>query len=231
MRPVSNVGKSMTRYRLSDDLSFCLVDERPIFLDLRGDRYFRLSGQIEKMFLRWVSGESMEAGDLALLIERRILEADLSGVMHPGRSVRHPRVSVLELPAAAGAGVFTFLEVFYLVLLTRIQLKTIGFSATARRALSLSSEPPKRNDDSDVSQHSNAAQDFLSSRRLVPLNTSCLLDSLAMARFIKRRQLDVTVVIGVTDNPFRAHCWVQASDVILSDALGNVRIYTPIKVL
>lgn len=221
----------MNRYRLSDDLSFCLVDERPIFLDMRGDRYFRLSGQVEKAFLRWLCGEVIAVKDLAPLIERKILTADPPDSTHTIRSAQHPRLSVLESPVTASAGILTFLEVLSLVFLTQLQLKTIGFTATARRALRLSSELAEKNDNFHVLQASSAAQSFLSARKLVPLNTCCLLDSLAMARFLKRRRLNVNVIIGVTDNPFRAHCWTQTADVLLSDAIGNVRIYSPIRVL
>jgi len=38
-------------------------------------------------------------------------------------------------------------------------------------------------------------------------------------------------VFGVKLNPFSAHCWVQAGDIVLNDAIDHVTIHTPILVV
>ena len=59
----------------------------------------------------------------------------------------------------------------------------------------------------------------------------CLLDSIALVRFLARRGLYAQLVFGVTDDPFSAHCWVQAGDLVLNDTVGDVSAHTPIRVI
>lgn len=52
-----------------------------------------------------------------------------------------------------------------------------------------------------------------------------------MIIFLARRRLHASIVFGVTGDPFGAHCWVQTSDLVLSDTLGNATGHTPIRVV
>lgn len=58
----------------------------------------------------------------------------------------------------------------------------------------------------------------------------CLHDSLTLLGFLVSEGWHPNWVIGVTTQPFRAHAWVQAGDLVLSDLHENVRRYTPILV-
>lgn len=58
----------------------------------------------------------------------------------------------------------------------------------------------------------------------------CLHDSLSLLNFLGAEGWRPNWVIGVTTQPFRAHAWVQAGDLVLSDLHENVRRYTPILV-
>jgi hypothetical protein len=58
----------------------------------------------------------------------------------------------------------------------------------------------------------------------------CLHDSLSLLNFLGAEGWRPHWVIGVTTQPFRAHAWVQAGDLVLSDLHENVRRYTPILV-
>ncbi|WP_258078244.1 lasso peptide biosynthesis B2 protein [Xanthomonas arboricola] len=77
----------------------------------------------------------------------------------------------------------------------------------------------------------DAASVFRRARVWVPVEMRCLLDSVALARFLRRRQLDAQVVFGVALDPFSAHCWVQTGDLVLNDTVGNVHAHTPIRVV
>jgi hypothetical protein len=70
--------------------------------------------------------------------------------------------------------------------------------------------------------------------RLRPLmltaHDRCLHDSLTLLAFLGAEGWRPNWVIGVTTQPFRAHAWVQAGDLVLSDLHENVRRYTPILV-
>ncbi|MGH8293945.1 MAG: lasso peptide biosynthesis B2 protein [Steroidobacteraceae bacterium] len=69
---------------------------------------------------------------------------------------------------------------------------------------------------------------FLHYRPLFPWDYRCLFDSLALIRFLSRFNLYPDWVFGVQDDPFRAHCWVQAGGRVLNDDLEHVRSYTAI---
>nr|WP_263010236.1 lasso peptide biosynthesis B2 protein [Stenotrophomonas maltophilia] len=77
----------------------------------------------------------------------------------------------------------------------------------------------------------DSAAAFRRARPYVPTETVCLLDSIALVRFLARRGLYAQLVFGVTDDPFSAHCWVQAGDLVLNDTVGDVSAHTPIRVI
>jgi hypothetical protein len=76
-----------------------------------------------------------------------------------------------------------------------------------------------------------AATAFCAARRWVPIRPICLLDSLALLQFLGRRRLPADLVFGVKLNPFSAHCWVQAGDVILNDHVEFAQRHTQILVV
>ncbi|WP_425259076.1 lasso peptide biosynthesis B2 protein [Rubrivivax sp. RP6-9] len=65
---------------------------------------------------------------------------------------------------------------------------------------------------------------------LLTAQDRCLQDSLSLLGFLGAEGWRPNWVIGVTTQPFRAHAWVQAGDLVLSDLHENVRRYTPILV-
>jgi hypothetical protein len=219
-------------YRVHEDLTFCFVDERPIFLDINADRYFSLSGSMERAFVAWSVQGCVSESDIASLVEERILTnepAHFAGLLGP---TERPSISAVELSSSPQRlGLRTILEVSALVFLTQIQLKTIGIKAALEHALGRHGRLAKPSSSQDRQRLLAGSQTFMQARRYVPVGTRCLLDSLAMARFLRRRRIHVNVVFGVTGAPFSAHCWVQAGEVLLTDAIGNIRIYTPIRVL
>lgn len=75
------------------------------------------------------------------------------------------------------------------------------------------------------------ANEFKRARLYAPIETTCLLDSLAMVRYLARRSLHANVVFGVALDPFSAHCWVQAGNLVLSDTVGNANAHTPIRMI
>lgn len=63
-----------------------------------------------------------------------------------------------------------------------------------------------------------------------PLPGKCLVRSFVLKRFLARAGLGADWVFGVATWPFRAHCWLQAGDVVLDDTVEHVAGYTPILV-
>lgn len=68
-------------------------------------------------------------------------------------------------------------------------------------------------------------------RPLVPIEPICLLDAIAIVRFLAERGLYAHVVFGVTGTPFAAHSWAQAGELALNDTIGRITAHTPIRVV
>jgi len=63
-----------------------------------------------------------------------------------------------------------------------------------------------------------------------PVSGKCLLRSFMLRRLLDRAGHAHLWVFGVSTWPFRAHCWLQADDLVLDDTCENVRAYQPIMV-
>lgn len=221
-------------FRLRDGLSFCWVDDRPIFLDLSTDRYFELPPHQAVLFRNAVL-QGAEACDDARELQRTgllVLANDVAQPPAPATCVA-ARASVMEMDDTdIGLKLSEVIEVVALVLSTQRWLRNrrLGellddLAGDARRQ-AFSSFPGRESP--EIIRTSRA---FLRARLYAPVNTSCLLDTLALCRFLTRRGLPWTMVFGVTRYPFSAHCWAQAGELALNDTVGNVSAHTPIRVV
>lgn len=225
----------MTHYVLRDDISYCQIGERLVFLDIGSDRYFHLPGALEQALTAYLDDTRRSAPQLDQLIERAILVEQPAAKADNRPSIKPVARSAMEV--ASGLRRLRMseqLEVFATVLITRIALKfstlkTIleGLKA-ARRIHTASSEPHEEFPERSIFDASAA---FRRARLYVPIDMRCLLDSIAMARFLLRRGIPAHVVFGVALDPFSAHCWVQVDDLVLNDSVGNVASHTPIRVV
>ena len=224
-------------FRLRDGVSFCWVDDRPIFLDLRTDRYFELTLHQAVLFRNAVL-QGLEACDDARELQRTGLLVPTSDVAHPlaPATCAAARMSVMEMDDTnIELKLSEIFEVVALVLSTQrwLQNRRLGEllddlagSAVIARRQAFSSSPG--HESPEIIKTSRA---FLGARLYAPANTSCLLDTLALCRFLTRRGLPWTMVFGVTRYPFSAHCWAQAGELALNDTVGNVSAHTPIRVV
>lgn len=221
------------RYGLRHDLSYCLIDGRPIFLDIEKDRYFRLGTALEGAFLEHVLAGGNPQYPHAL-VDHGILVPGPTTDCCAHQPLALPCRSLVELRAQPKrAEVVAILEVFSIVWNVRRRLRTrplketiqaLAHSREGRRVAMAATDPvdPRILDTASL---------FLRSRPYVPIETSCLLDSLALAQYLARRGLLVNIVFGVTDDPFSAHCWVQTGDMVLNDTVGNALAHTPIRMI
>jgi len=223
------------QYRLRQNLSYCLIDGHPIFLDLDGDRYFQLGGHLESAFLAYMGNGITDETEVDKLIESKILVRRPSSD-HCPRTVAPPARSSLELTKVSGRVRMTaILRVFKIVRNTSRQLRTQPIKVVLddlvryrerRRVNAVASEPSNE-------QILELASAFGRSRLYVPFetSTSCLLDSIALTKYLADHRISTHIVFGVTSNPFSAHCWVQHGDLVLNDTVGNAASYTPIRVI
>lgn len=221
------------RYSLRPNLSYCMIDGQAIFLDIDDDRYFRLDGSLEDAFLAYANADGDHAACVGALIDRAILVPGSTTDRHPDR-LSPPSRSSLELPASSSpAGIASILQVFTIVWRMRRRLAARALKDVLdelvlhreRRRL------PVASSDSHEARTLDAAGLFMRSRLYVPVKTCCLLDSLALTRYLAGRGVSANIVFGVTRDPFSAHCWVQSRDLVLNDTVGNATAHTPIRVI
>ncbi len=63
---------------------------------------------------------------------------------------------------------------------------------------------------------------------LAPVSGKCLARSFMLLRYLHRKGLRANWVFGVRSWPFRAHCWIQADQIVLDDAHERLIAYEPI---
>lgn len=226
-------------YQLREDLSYCDVDGHMIFLDLAQDRYFRLAGSLEEAMRSFLANEDIASTLLENLASVRILvdAPDLRARAAMG-SIQHPSRSAIEQAAAIGnhqINAAVVLEVMVITWWTYRQLKTSTLKTILDNASAYRDRRTKPHETTTATGLEdsllNANRQFARVRRYVPIEPTCLLDSLSLLQFLSRRGLSTNIVIGVTPEPFAAHCWVQANDIVLNETLTNANAYTPIRTI
>lgn len=224
----------MTRYILRDDLSFCLAGGRLVLLDIGSDRYLRLSPRLESKLVEYLSADTPN-DDVSDLVAHNIL-VELPHELRKKRpSAPSAMRSAMETPPTLRRpSPAEALEIFATVLHARLALKirplkkVLDGMSSAGGMLVQGLDPDNKL--SEASLVEGAAM-FRQVRLFVPVRMRCLVDSIALTRFLRRRGFGAHLVFGVAVDPFSAHCWVQADDLVLNDTLGNVTSHTPIRVV
>jgi len=226
-------------YQLREELSCCDVDGHLIFLDIAQDRYFKLTDHLEKAMRRFRAHEDVASTLLEDLAAARILvEAPDLKAHATIANIQQPTRSAIEQPAAIAGhrlSVAIVFEVMTIVWSTRRQLKARALktnldeaSAYRDRKTGVFEVATPTTLEDDMLQ---ANRQFARARRYVPIEPICLLDSLSLLRFLSRRGLTANIVFGVTSEPFTAHCWVQAGDIVLNETLSDANAHTPIRMI
>lgn len=217
-------------YRLHDDLSFCRVDDGLIFLDVGHDRYFRLPPHLERALINYLEQDA--ASDITPLVERQILTDAAAQPGHePVSALPVPTRSAIERPIQLhGTRILAALEVLVIVSTVRRQLKQRPLKDVLAALMAARHRGRPQPPEEDEARLIETIDTFRRARPYVPIEPVCLLDSIALTHFLARRGLRVHIVFGVTAEPFSAHCWVQAADMVLNDTVGHATSYTQIRV-
>jgi hypothetical protein len=217
-------------YAIPDHLSFCEIDGRTIFLDLRLDRYIELDPDTRVILDRCREAHAPPGSDAADVERLQCL-----GLIVPSArptklapiDVDVPPRSLRDEPSPHSQGAWPIVpEVLALLLRTRRVLKRGGLEVAV-------AEVRSRNADRSCSPRLNdelveAAGQFRAARRLIPIRPNCLLDSLSLSSFLSRRGLWASLIFGVKLDPFAAHCWLQTADAIVNDGADTVTAFTPV---
>jgi hypothetical protein len=205
-------------YSFAPDHYAVAMDERAIALDIAADRY-RLLGAPAGTALR-----ALDAGDpdhpgikvltaMGVLVHGGGLETkawpDISS-----SAIEHERIE--QVPLGFGTVAVGLLR-------SIVDLRSIGLKAVlqAARIRTIDAEPNRQS-------LIPIAQAYVRHRSRLPLKRICLPDSLALHRILCAKGLGSTLVVGVRLDPFMAHCWLQAGDMVLNDSCDHVCAYKPI---
>lgn len=223
----------MSAHTLRREMSCCRIGDEVVFLDISRDRYFRLAPELERAFLRFMDGGQLEPRSLEALVQRGVLLPGLAGGQPVWAEATTPLRSAMEMPSPpvhvdlpAGA------DVLLATLRARWDLRTKPLEAILSELGPIVEGPAKApRHGADTPYLFDCAAQFRRARLYAPVAMRCLIDSIAMTRFLRRRKLTAQIVFGVALNPFSAHCWVQSGDVVLNDSIGNVNAHTVIRVV
>jgi hypothetical protein len=219
-------------YQLCESVSFCWADRRAVFLDARRDRYFRLATPAEAIFRSLWEAGGQAVPDVEQLLRQGLVEAtdDVVRPFRPARA-RPPTMSLVDCdPGAEALRPLTLAEVSWRLARARVKLKRSALATTLSR---LRDAKTRKTTTAGMSRTSVAdlARRFNAARRRAPFPPSCLPDALALLDFLARHEVFPDLVFGVRLDPFRAHCWVQAEETVLNDALDPAIAHTPILVV
>jgi len=218
----------MKRFQMPSHLFVCVVDGQHIFLDLVRDRYFRLPPTEDAAFAALAEGRSdgMAASSLEPLIRAGVLVHHPEGKPIASTAYPLPDASLAETAdSGRPARLIDVAEVATLVLAAR---RTVRRKALPRAFSKLSNVRADRS--GRARRRDDLVRRFVAARRLIPVAPNCLYDSLALRRYLARRDVAADLVIGVKLHPFGAHCWLQEGATVLNDALGGASGFKPVLV-
>lgn len=213
----------MTYLALEPHVRYGIAGGHPVFLDLRRDRYLMLDEPAERAFAvlaqggPWPDGTAGHRLLATGLFRRAAAPADLSPA-----AVARPGASLLDELAESGTGHVPWLRAWRTVARARRRLRTVPLLEIVETRASLGD--PSATGEAIAA----AARAFLAARALVPIERSCLLDALALLDWLGAMAGPVTLVFGVRLSPFRAHCWLQTEQLLLTDAFDEVGGLTPV---
>lgn len=219
-------------YMLAPTVSFAFVDGRAIFLDQSADRYFCVAPAQQDALTALAAGDLIES-DANPILEPLVRKGILIEVAHasrltpcrltdlPSRSLVDdglPRIGVWQVAAAA-----------FSIQTTKRALRRRSLQRMIDRLVRLKSRV--RGQEIEPCSMSRISAAFEATSLFLSPHRQCLPRSLALATRLASLGANVTLVIGVANNPFSAHCWVQHEATVLNDRLEKVQGYTPVLVV
>lgn len=223
-----------TALRLRNDVFYCYVNNEAIFLDLRSDSYFGLDHKSSSSLRQLENGDSSLAPNE--LKESQIFTPAPSGKLLSATSLRPAQFSAssttVELfSPSVLPGLNAFLGTRLILSFLKVSLIT-SLIPTARYLANIA----HRYKDKSAATVSKSELDtyvrYYSVLRpiLYRARDNCLFDSLVLRDFLRRCNVEATVVIGVKTAPFMAHAWVQCGEYTVNSPAEFSASFTPIAV-
>lgn len=216
------------------DTSYCVTNNRAVFLDLSTDRYVCLPPDLEGAFLNLLQdppGTKTDESAQSLLIDTGLFirNPDTRPFVAPA-AIPTPKRSLLEQDEPTCLAMHVAVAtVSQLITTLRLRNQSLGRTVIRLRRQKANGHAfPHDVSDAEISRYVRA---FLMTRRLIANQNRCLQRSIALVDYLALFGLYPTFVIGVRMQPFAAHAWVQFGETVLNDYLDEVLVHTPILVV
>lgn len=221
-------------FALRQDVYYCIANRKVALLDLRSNALFCLPPAADAAFQRLVADNELpphDAAGLSSLLKRGLMvETEARGFTAPHPQAARPlhdlsrddlpRARLTDLLGATVRQVQTIAD----LRLHPIH-KILNDLGKRKHAAKLQVETFS---DRSVMQ---SIAGMLASRRVIATQDKCLRWSLAMAQHMAHSHAYPELVFGVRMQPFAAHAWVQAGDIVLNDSADRAMQYTPLLVI
>lgn len=233
------------RWRLTDHVRACRVDEQVILLDLRRNKYLGVSGPALSGLSGLIDGWPAVIDGAGEPRHGAAHDAWLLSMSQQGMLTTAPRTSIrqasLEEPARSANPENESLPIgtwHQLLSLWRhatqtalwLRRRSLADIAGALEATRIPEPCDVATDDTAALERAVAVYVFLRPFAFTA-HDRCLHDSLTLHRYLTAQRLATRWVIGVRTRPFGAHSWVQRGSLVLNDQHENVRRYQPILVV
>ncbi|MBV1687719.1 lasso peptide biosynthesis B2 protein [Novosphingobium sp. G106] len=212
-------------YTASPTLSFCILGETVIVLDIETDRYFALGPRRGEQILANLAGK--EENPRPHVPGTALTGDRFAGAVYVDR--HQFELPTRDYSSSSKHGALVLAKERWratcLYLAALVIVKFGGFARSLRWAtLRAKSGSAVRRAQAEavIDAHRWA-------RSLLPFNGTCLPASLALVRGLAGVGAPYVLVVGVKLGPFAAHCWVEDGGAVLNDDLETVRQFTPIR--
>jgi hypothetical protein len=213
-------------WHLSPESYCCSVAGRTVFLHAGQDRYLLLPAHMQPAFDAWslTLGAPLPGVLAPLARAGMVLESNAPPPSPISQPVPLP-VSELGRAAPNGWNGLSGWRWTGPIFRARRELRRLGFRGTLEAVRSAKMALDRPADPRPVAKSLMAARGYRS------IAGDCLVQSIALMKLLHRQQSTAALVIGVTLDPFRAHCWVQHEAMVLNDGIDVVAPFTPILAL
>jgi len=230
---------------LQSHVYICRGKRHWVILDVNRDKYLCVDrGQFEALgpSLKGWEADSLDAApvpeeavtlargllDLGILSDRATHAKDARPTSYPLPTEAIDPDSPVHSRRSSGAHAASFFASSWRA---SRELRRQRFQLTIEAVRARKSRNGSRAGPADIERARSLMSVFERLRLFYPRSYLCLFDSLALIHFLARFDVYPDWVFGVNADPFEAHCWVQAGNVVLNDTLARVSGFTPIMVV
>ncbi|MGL6188240.1 MAG: lasso peptide biosynthesis B2 protein [Holosporales bacterium] len=211
------------------------MNDLTFFLSLTDNQYYSAQFDFmrnfsQKMTALWVEEGSMDASVACALLKKDLLTED-EALANKEPFYEGPQAK-RQLACLNGAFNATSLSLKFILQFYRaIRHASVKLSKLTLGALRDKLSKKRENNSlytNDLKRIFSLVSSYDSLRPFYWKQKTCLLDSVALLYLLSAYNFSSDLIVGVKDEPFEAHCWLQVDDVVLNDSIEKVAAFSPI---